>query len=117
MGAEGIWGFGPDDVWVSDGDELTHFDGAGWELTELDFVAEASVLWGLAPDDLWGVGTPGGILHYDGTRWSEVAHQQIGAPYLRDFHGVHGSDQGDVWIIGTQMGEDGVVPQVWRRLH
>ena len=114
-GAEGIWGFGPDDVWISDGDELAHFDGSDWEIHMLDFIAEAESLWGLAPDDLWGVGSFGGILHYDGRAWHEVAHQRIGSPYLRMFHDVHGSKQGDVWVIGTQMGEDGVQPKIYRR--
>ena len=82
---------------------------------ELDMQAEASALWGRAADDIWGVGTPGGILHYDGSAWNEVARQRAGSPYLRVFHNVHGSEQGDVWIVGTELGEGGVVPQLYRR--
>jgi hypothetical protein len=80
----------------------------------LDFTSEASVLWGRAPNDLWGVGTPGGILHYDGS-WHEVAHQKIGSPYLRIYHDVHGSEQGDVWVVGRELGEQGVKPMLLRR--
>ncbi|MCC6554119.1 MAG: hypothetical protein IT372_14025 [Polyangiaceae bacterium] len=115
-GTEGIWGSGPDDVWVASGsDRVARFDGSAWTTYELDTVAEASALWGRAANDIWGVGTPGGILHYDGSAWSEVAHQEIGSPYLRMFHGVHGSEQGDVWIVGTELGEQGAVPQLYRR--
>lgn len=115
LDGEGIWGFGPADVWIASGwGELAHFDGQSWTVSQLDFIAEASALWGSAPDDLWGVGTPGGILHYDGS-WHEVAHQVIGSPYLRIFHDVHGSPHGDVWIVGSQLGEQGNTPQLYRR--
>jgi hypothetical protein len=114
-GAEGIWGFAADDVWMADGSgEMAHFDGTTWQVTELEFTAEASALWGAAPDDVWGVGTPGGILHFDGSAWREVTHQTIGSPYLRVFHGVHGSAAGDVWVIGSQLGEGGAEPQLYR---
>ena len=112
---EGVWGFGPSDVWLTDGSgRVAHFNGAGWSVLELDFIAEAGVLWGRAPKDLWGVGTPGGILHYNGS-WREVGHQKIGSPYLRMFTDVHGSDQGDVWIVGTELGEKGAAAQLYRR--
>jgi len=112
--AEGIWGFAPDDVWLASGSsELAHYDGASWSSTELDFTAEASVLWGSSSNDLWAVGIPGGVLHYDGS-WSEVGHQEIGAPYLRVFHDVHGSGQGDVWIVGDELGDQGSTPQLYR---
>lgn len=112
---ESVWGFGPDDVWLTDGSgTMAHFDGSDWSIEELDFTAEASVLWGRAPKDLWGVGSPGGIVHYDG-RWREVGHQKIGSPYLRLFHDVHGSDRGDVWIVGTELGEQGAQAQLYRR--
>jgi hypothetical protein len=114
-GAEGVWGFGPSDVWLCAGsDELAHFDGSAWTVTELDVFGGPSALWGSAPDDLWGVGDFGSIVHYDGARWREVAAQALGSPYLRRFHGVHGSGRNDVWVVGSQAGEDGVVPLVWR---
>jgi hypothetical protein len=112
---EGIWGSGANDVWLTDGSgQMAHFDGSAWAIQELDFVAEASVLWGNGPKNVWGVGTPGGILRYDGS-WHEVGHQKIGSPYLRVFHDVHGSAAGDVWIVGTEMGEQGVQSQLYRR--
>jgi len=112
--AESVWGFGSDDVWIAGDGEVAHFDGTSWSWERLDFTAEGDVVWGRGPKDLWAVGTPGGILHYDGA-WHEVAHQKIGSPYLRKFHGVHGSSQGDVWVIGTELGESGAKPLLWTR--
>jgi hypothetical protein len=115
-GGESVWGFASDDVWLASGsDEIAHFDGSSWSVEYLDTIAEASVLWGSSPSDLWAVGSPGGILHYDGSSWTEVAHQEIGSPYLRRFHGVHGSGQGDLWIIGSELGEQGNLPRLFRR--
>ncbi|MCA9620589.1 MAG: hypothetical protein KC731_16315 [Myxococcales bacterium] len=114
--AEGIWGFGANDVWLASGsNELAHYDGSSWTSFENDFTAEAAALWGSSSDDIWGVGTPGGVIHYDGSEWTEEGHQEIGAPYLRQFHAVHGSGQGDVWIVGTELGDGGAVPQLYRR--
>jgi hypothetical protein len=114
-GAEGVWGFGASDVWLATGDEeLAHWDGTAWTLAELDVFGGPRSLWGSAPDDLWGVGDFGSIVHYDGAEWREVAAQTIGSPYLRSFHRVHGSSRTDVWTVGSQAGEDGVVPLLWR---
>ena len=55
----------------------------------------------LAPD-----GQPA-IAHYDGKSWRQVAHQKIGAPYLRLFLAVHGTSSTDVWAVGQQLGVGG----------
>lgn len=116
FGAAGVWGSGPDDVWLADQEELSHWDGAEWTTTEIDSFGGANTLWGIAPDDIWGVGDFGSIVHYDGSEWREVAAQRLGSPYLRRFHRVHGSSSTDVWAVGSQAGEDGVVPLLWRYL-
>jgi hypothetical protein len=115
--AEGVWGFAADDVWLAGGsEELAHWDGVAWTVTELEIFGGPSTLWGSAPDDLWGVGDFGSIVHYDGNAWRQVAAQTLGSPYLRSFHRVHGSAAGDVWAVGSQAGEGGVVPLLWRNL-
>ena len=63
-----------------------------------------------------GVGSFGSIVHYDGNEWREVTAQEIGSPYLRTFHRVHGSSRTDVWVVGSQAGEGGITPLVWRYL-
>ena len=104
-----VWGTGASDVWVmTDSSELSHFDGAQWETIDtFDFVGDLSAVWGPSPDDLWAVGSAGAIAHYDGNSWRQVAHQKIGAPYLRLFLAVHGTSSSDVWAVGQQLGEGG----------
>ncbi len=70
-------------------------------------VGLARVVWDPSPDDLWAVGSAGAIAHYDGKSWRQVAHQQIGAPYLRLFLAVHGTSSTDVWAVGQQLGDGG----------
>lgn len=104
-----VWGTGPSDVWVmAESSELSHFNGSSWETIEtFDFIGELAAVWGPSSDDLWAVGTAGSIAHYDGNSWDEVAHQRIGAPYLRLFLSVHGTSSSDVWAVGQQLGEGG----------
>jgi hypothetical protein len=112
-----VWGTAADDVWVMTGSSfLAHYDGAAWTAVETeDFVGDLAAVWGPAPDDLWGVGGAGSIAHYDGESWDEVAHQDIGAPYLRQLSAVHGSSSEDVWVVGVELGEGGTTPLVYHR--
>jgi hypothetical protein len=94
---------------MPDSDTLAHYDGGAWTMVELDrdFVGDLGAVWGPAADDLWAVGSAGAIAHFDGDAWHQVAHQRIGAPYLRQFVAVHGSSSTDVWAVGHQLGEGG----------
>ena len=60
-------------------------------------------------------GSAGAIAHHDGSSWKEVDHQEIGAPYLRQFLAVHGSSADEVWIVGRQLGERGSSALIYRR--
>ena len=104
-----VWGTSANDVWVMpDSSELSHFDGTQWETIDtFDFVGDLTAVWGPSSDDLWAVGSAGAIAHYDGSSWRQVAHQQIGAPYLRLFLAVHGTSSTDVWVVGQQLGDGG----------
>jgi len=83
-------------------------EGAQWQTIDtFDFVGDLSAVWGPSSDDLWAVGSAGAIAHYDGKSWRQVAHQQIGAPYLRLFLAVHGTSSTDVWAVGQQLGDGG----------
>ncbi|MGB8330914.1 MAG: hypothetical protein WCE62_12375, partial [Polyangiales bacterium] len=97
-GITDIWASSRSDVWVmTDSSEVSHFDGTSWQTMDtFDFVGDLAAVWGPAPDDLWAVGSAGAIAHYDGNSWTEVAHQRIGAPYLRMFLAVHGTSSTDV---------------------
>jgi hypothetical protein len=108
-GGDQVWGTGASDVWLMNGSEtLGHFDGAGWKEVETgDLVGDLTAVWGPAPDDLFAVGSAGAIAHFNGSSWEQLAHQTIGAPYLRQFVAVHGSSSSDVWAVGRQLGEGG----------
>jgi hypothetical protein len=110
-----VWGTGASDVWVmTDSYALSHFDGSAWQTVETDLVGDLAAVWGPAPDDLWAAGGAGSIAHYDGESWNEVTHQEIGAPYLRQFVAVHGTSSTDVWVVGHQLGEGGSTGLIYR---
>jgi hypothetical protein len=114
MGAmSGVWGTGPDDVFVvggSDGKgEVHHFDGSGW--TPMTVPAEADlVVWayGFAPDDVFAVGVKGTAMHYDGAAWT-----MLDSGTTEDLWGVFGFANDDVWVVGGNWGEDVPVMLHW----
>jgi hypothetical protein len=93
----------------------SHFDGRSWTALELEMVGDLAAVWGPSAGELWAAGGAGSISRYDGSGWSELTHQEIGAPYLRQLTAVHGSSSSDVWIIGRQLGEDGVTGLIYHR--
>ncbi len=103
-----VWGTGANDVWVMSGSsQLAHYDGAQWKAVDLDIVGDLSAVWGPAPNDLWAAGTAGAIAHYDGASWTQLTHQPIGAPFLRQLLSVHGTSSRDIWIVGHELGSGG----------
>jgi hypothetical protein len=98
----GLWGFGPDDVWATDDfGTVSHFDGVEWTTTEVEG-SDFTAIWGTATDDLWAVGSSGSIGRWDGSEWDIIAN--LG--YDHYLNAVHGSGAGDVWVVGTDQGED-----------
>ncbi len=95
----GVWGSGPDDVFVvggtDAGGEIHHFDGSSWE--RMDAPALPLLVWvfGFGPDDVFTVGTDGAMAHYDGTAWSVI---DVGT--TEDLWGVFGFARDDLWIVG-----------------
>jgi len=71
-----IWGTGGSDVWAIGNHRVLHWNGADWSETGPTDVASA--VWASAPDDVWalqesiqgGPTPPGGVYHFDGTRWT-----------------------------------------------
>ncbi len=52
-------------------------------------------VWGISEDNVFAVNNSGGIMHYDGTRWSEMAN--FPDYYLKD---IWGSSENDVFAVG-----------------
>jgi len=115
-GDGGIWGFGPSDVWLApDSDSLAHWNGATWEVIEhIDVIGDLGAIWGSDPSDVWAAGSAGQIARWDGSAWRSVRHQQIGAPYLQQFHAIHGSST-SVWAVGQVLGAEGNHGIIYRR--
>lgn len=105
----GVWGTGPDDVWVVGGSPdaaaIFHHDGTDW--TEEAVPAGVPLLvwvYGFASDDVWSVGTEGKIVHWDGSAWSEVD-----SGTTQDLWGVFGFSPDDFWVVGGDLDAPGAV--------
>lgn len=57
-----------------------------------------SSVWATSENDVWAVGDVGTILHYNGTRWS-----QIESGTTDSLLGVWGADANNVWAITSQQ--------------
>jgi hypothetical protein len=95
----GVWGSGPDDVFIvggtDAGGEIYHYDGATWSEMDVPDVPLLVWVYGFGPDDVYAVGVAGGMVHYDGASWSTV---DTGA--TEDLWGVFGFTPNDLWIVG-----------------
>lgn len=95
----GVWGSGPDDVWMVGGDdtsaEIWHYDGAAW--TEVPAPAVGLLVWvyGFGPDDVYAVGVGGGAIHWDGSAW-----EVLDSGTTEDLWGVWGAATDDLWVVG-----------------
>ena len=107
-----IWGSSPNDVYgvgFNNGSNVTiwHYDGKSWADVKLDtFGMNPIVLFGIygfSSKDIWAVGgrgdlnapSSGSIIHYDGSKWSEVDMNR--AYTLND---INGSSPNDIWACG-----------------
>jgi cysteine-rich repeat protein len=104
----GVWGSGPDDVFVvGDGGVILHRTRDGWQrAAEGLTTAKLAAVWGSGPGDVFAVGEAGTILHYDGQRWSRMA-----ADSTLTLEGIWGSGPGHVIAVGrsgTILFYDGV---------
>ncbi len=97
---KGVWGFGPDDVYVVGGwyspDEriILHYDGQTWEVIYHEAGPQFQDIWGSGPDDLF-VAAEGGMLHYDGRGWSKVS--------TASFFAVWGAGPNNVYAVGRHV--------------
>ena len=96
----GVWGSGPDDVFIVGGSEaggeVYHYDGSDWSPMDLP-EGMPLLVWvhGFGPDDVWAVGVDGAAAHYDGSDWSAV---ETGTE--EDLWGVWGASSEELWVVG-----------------
>lgn len=96
----GVWGSGPDDVWIVGGDddagEAWHFDGSGWSETALPDGTPLLVwVYGFSATDVFAVGLDGAAVRWDGATWSAL---DTGTD--EDLWGVFGFSNDDLWVVG-----------------
>lgn len=100
----GVWGSGPDDVFVVGGmpdrGEVVHFDGSTWSTMQIPPVSLLVWVYGFGPDNVIAVGEDGAAIHYDGDVW-----RQLDTGIDQALWGVWGSNPQDVWIVGGDVGE------------
>jgi len=106
-------------VW-GDGANTLFLSGAGGKVVTMDIGAGTFTehqaadpnltlfgLWGTSATDVWTVGgnvnglRDGGIIHYDGTDWTEVATVAPRDTTVRSAFKVWGTSPDDVWVVGT----------------
>lgn len=96
----GVWGSGPDDVWIVGGDddagEAWHFDGATWTESPLPD-GTPLLVWvhGFGPDQAVAVGLDGAAVRWDGAAWTAL---ETGT--AEDLWGVFGFAADDLWVVG-----------------
>jgi hypothetical protein len=68
MGASGVWGLGPSDVYAvgSMGGRggILHYDGQSWSLVAQTTSMAVNAIWGASSSDVFVAGQGGTILHY-----------------------------------------------------
>lgn len=96
----GVFGFSSTDVWAVGNDNgnpvVLHLVDGAWVAGSFGDVSfyEARAIWGRAPDDIWVVGYYN-LMHWDGSRWSEVFTPGEGTLYA-----VHGTSDGQIVAVG-----------------
>ncbi len=89
-----VFGFGPDDVWVSSlGGH--RWNGTSW--TSHTLLINFADIWGAASDDVWFVGGGGRAGHWDGTSLTEV----LPSPSSSSLNGIYGFAADDIWAVGV----------------
>jgi hypothetical protein len=104
-----VWTSGPTDAWAVGYDGYAiHFDGTAWTAsTDQVFAGSGGsmgtyrprleVVGGSGPNDVW-VQTEGPLVHYDGTRWSQIWD----APPIGT-NTIVASSPNDVWLFGNYV--------------
>ncbi|MCO4771786.1 MAG: hypothetical protein KDA24_17275 [Deltaproteobacteria bacterium] len=107
----GVWGSGPDDVFIVGGDftqsEILHFDGSDWTDMEAPPLPLLAWVYGWGPDQVMAVGVDGGAAWYNGTSWEVL---ETGTD--EDLWGVFGFGPDDVWAVGGDASDLGSEPVV-----
>jgi hypothetical protein len=115
-----LWGTSPTDLfvvgWATEPQPrsgIWHYDGQGWT-EQVSRVDTALVgIWGASATDVFAIGRPatldpskpGAILHYDGSRWSDMTGPAFAPPaFFISYAGLWGAGARDVFLAGDRSG-------------
>lgn len=95
--ASAIIEFGPSDIWISAGDQITQWDGnTEKSITCLPVSFMVNRLWGRSADTVYAVGDGGNILRYYDGMW-----QQMSSGTTIDLRDIWGNSDGrTIWACG-----------------
>lgn len=95
-----VYGFGPDDIWFTEGGSVVHWNGHGYTMDcSPSTIIKGSLirLWGFSSQDLFAVGGNGTIIHFDGKNWSLIPTGTT-LP-IRDLHGAINTTTGKKEVL------------------
>jgi Photosynthesis system II assembly factor YCF48 len=105
----GIWGSGPDDVWIAGSPGSTlHWNGATLSFAAIETRQALSGVWGSGKDDVWAFSTDRTVWHtrgYDGddAGWSRSSYEADPASAYTNpatILAMWGASASDVWAVG-----------------
>ena len=106
--AAGIWGSGPDDIWlVGYQGQAVHTNApdagsSAWQPVQTQTRSNMAALWGSAPNDVWAVGAAGILRHWTNDVGSpQPKWASVDSPTTEDLYAVWGSGPQDVWATGN----------------
>lgn len=115
----GIWGSGPDDVWIVGSPNYTlHWNGTRLSMATVETRQALFGVWGSGKDDIWTFTTTKSVWHtrgFDGddagwTRATETT-DLYGLAYPPVIAAMWGASAADVWAVGPSMlSEDYINP-------
>ena len=107
----GVWGTGPNNLYVTTFNSVVHFDGSEWSYlaSGLGCTFPADSVWGTSETNVF-VGQTGSINRWDGENWSSSLQiEPIDEEYVY-FSGIWGTGDTDVFAVGGYWGYTDTAP-------
>lgn len=98
-----IMGFSKNDIWITSGSQITHYDGKN-QLRTGCIPVSVNKLWGTDANDLYAGGNSGSIAHYQNGEWQKVASGTEGN--ITSVWGITDEDNGDEYLYYTIPSEN-----------
>jgi hypothetical protein len=107
-----MWGSSPTDVWTTSGGywekSISHYNSVGWNSFGIPGMDIPYSIYGFSGSDVY-VGTgAGGIWHYDGSNWSNVANLTKDGHSDIVFDNMWGSSPSDIYATGAYPDSNGL---------